>query len=141
MATPEAPIVCAAVAMTRAEAVEASPEGDRRLRPRRDEVRLVVERRHEYFVAALEQAGHEAIHRPARLDDRLPAHAVAGIEQHAEADRHALIRELGNRLRDVVLEDLEVVPGEAGHQPALGVHHRDGDLDGVDARPERLRGE
>src|SRR5688572_31000156 len=46
--------------------------------------------------------------RAAGVDNRLAAHAVAGVEQHAQADRHAFIGELGDGLRDVVFEDLEV---------------------------------
>ena len=96
-----------------------------------------MKRGDEGFVFAKQQLADEPIERVPRVDDRLPAHAVAGVEQHAEADRDALVGELRDVLRVAVFEDLEVVFREPGDQPAVRVGDGDGDLDDVDARSER----
>ena len=98
----------------------------------------MVERRDERLVFAKQQLTHEAVDRVARVDDRLAPHAVAGVEEHTEADRNARIGELRDVLLGAVLEDLKVVLGEPGDQAALRVGHRDRHLDDVDPRPERL---
>ena len=73
----------------------------------------MIEGGHERLVLGLEQVPDEAVERAARIDDRAAAHAVGGVEQHAEADRHPLVGELRHRLRLAVLEDLEIVLGRA----------------------------
>ena len=67
----------------------------------------MVERHQEELVGRVEQIEQEPLDRRARVLDALAEHAVADVEQHAEADRHALVRELRDRLRVAVLEDLE----------------------------------
>ena len=57
----------------------------------------MIEGRDEHLVLAQQQIADEPVERIARIDDRLPTHAVAGIEQHAETDRHALV--IGDRTR------------------------------------------
>ena len=110
----------------------------RRRRPRYEDARQVIERADERLVSAVEQVGHEPVERAARVDDRLPAHAVADVEQHADAYRRPLVRELRHRLRVTVLEDLEVVLRQAGDQAIAGVGDGDGDFNGRDAAAKGL---
>ena len=81
----------------------------------------MVERADERLVARIEQVGHEAVERTAGVHNRLAAHAVADVEQHADAHGRALVGKLRDRLLVAVLEDLEVVPGEAGDQAVVAV--------------------
>ncbi len=97
----------------------------------------MVESCDEDLVFGEQQVADEPIERIACIDDGLPAHTVARIEQHAQADRHALVSELGDALLDAVFEDLEVALREASDEPATGIGDRDGDLDDVDAAAER----
>ena len=98
----------------------------------------MIERRHHCLVLNEEEIADEPVQRAPRIDDRLTAHAVAGIEQDAEAHRHALIGELRDVLPVAILEHLEVVLGQAGNEPAVRVGHGDRDLHDVDPRAERL---
>jgi hypothetical protein len=98
----------------------------------------MVERRHERLVAGLEQLRQEAIQRAARIDHRLAAHAVAGVEQHAEADGHPLVGELRDVLLVAVLENLEVVLRQPRDEAAIRIGDRHRDLDDVDAGAEGL---
>ena len=77
------------------------------------------------FVLDREQLVEEMGERHARIDDALAAHAVADVERQREADRNALFRELGDRLRHAVFFDGEVVLAERGDQAAFAVAHRD----------------
>ena len=61
--------------------------------------RPVVERHQEELVGRIEQLEQEPLDRGARVLDPPAEHAVADVEQHAEADRHALAGELRDRLR------------------------------------------
>ena len=57
----------------------------------------------------VEQLEQEPLDRRARVADALAEHAVADVEQQPQAERHALVRELRDRLLVAVLEDLERV--------------------------------
>src|SRR6187402_2799088 len=74
----------------------------------------MVECRDQRLVFAEQQITNEPIHRISGIDDRLPAHAVAGVEEHAQADRHTGVCELRDDLAITVLEDLKVVLREPG---------------------------
>ena len=63
-------------------------------------------------------------------------HAAAGVEQDAEADRHALVAEVRDFLPLAVLEDGEVVLAQAGHEAAVVVGDRGRDVDQLDAALE-----
>ncbi len=115
---------------------ERIPRPRRRHRPGRSQTRPVIERGDERLVLTEQQLTDESIYGAARVNDRLATHAVAGIEEHAEADRDARVSELRDVLRVAVLEDLEVFSGQPRDQTALRVGDRYGDLDDVDARAE-----
>ena len=97
-------------------------------------VRLVVEGEDEEFVLVIELLEQETIDRGARVGDAAAEHAVADVEQDAEADGHALAGELRERLLLAVLVDLEVVASEVADEMAVGVAHRHRDAGDVDAR-------
>ena len=80
---------------------------------------LVVERQHEELVGRVEQVEEEPVDRRARVLDALAEHAVADVEQQAEADRHALVRELRDRLLLAVLEDFERLARQAASRDGL----------------------
>src|SRR6185295_15325581 len=63
-------------------------------------------------------------------------HAVAGVEHHAETDRYAFVGELRHLLWVAVLEDIERLTLEPGHQASLTVAHGRGDAGNLDARSE-----
>ena len=67
--------------------------------PSRKDVRLMIERENRKFVGGIQGVGDEPRDRFACLIDSPAEHAVAGIEQDAEADRDALVGELGHLLR------------------------------------------
>ena len=56
-----------------------------------------------------------------------------------EADRHAFVAEVGDFLLLAVLEDREVFLVKPGHEPAVAVGHRGGDVDQFDAAAEAER--
>src|SRR5207247_1030410 len=92
------------------------------------------ERRHEKLVVFGEPDGEELVDGGARVNDAPAEHAVAGIEEDAEADRDALARELRQLLPLAVLVDLEGVAREPRDQMALAVGDCGGDADELDAR-------
>src|SRR5688572_32284846 len=61
------------------------------------------------FVFDREQLVEKMRQRGARVRHPLAAHAVADVERQRQADRHALFRELRDRLRHAVLFDREVL--------------------------------
>ena len=82
---------------------------------------------------------------------QFPRHAVAHVEHHRDGDLLRRVVEHGDRARLAVLEDLEVVARQVGHQaavPALhrgvGVHRARGGLEGgatlLREQSERERG-
>ena len=75
---------------------------------------------------------------PRARRNRHAPHAVAGVEQHAKADRHALVGELRDRLRHAVLEDFEVVLGEVRNEAPVRVGHGDGDENGCRAPTRKI---
>ena len=97
----------------------------------------MVEGQHEELVAGIEQLEQEAVDRRPRVLDAPAEHAVADVEQDAEADRHAVARELRDRLRLAVLEHLERVAVQACDQPPVRVAHGRGDARQLDAGSER----
>ena len=115
---------------------ERRPDVLRRARPARQDVRVVIEREHEELVVGVQELEEEPFDGRSRVDHALAEHAVAHVEQDAEADRHALVRELGDRLRLAVLEHLEGLARKADREAALRVEDRRRDGDDVDARPE-----
>ena len=100
-------------------------------------LRPVVERHHEELVGGIEQVEQEPVDGRARVLDPLAEHAVADVEQHAEADRHALVGELRDRLLHAVLEDLERLARQAGDQMPFGVGDGGGDAGELDAGLEQ----
>ncbi len=97
----------------------------------------MVEGHHEERVVRGEQVDEEALDGRASVHEALAEHAVADVEQEADADRHTLAGELRNRLRRAVLEDLEAVARQVGHQPAVGVAHGGRDRRHLHARAQR----
>ena len=61
-------------------------------------------------------------------------HAVAGVEQQAEAHRHAFADELRDRLRLAIFEQFEIVAGQSGDQLTVRVDHGGVDARQIDAR-------
>ena len=92
--------------------------------PRRHDLGPVVERHHEILVFVLQHFEQEALDRRARVLDAGAEHAVARVDEDAEADRDAFARELRDGLRIAVFEELEVLAGQAADEPALGVADR-----------------
>jgi hypothetical protein len=72
------------------------------------------------------------IDRGARVLDALAEHAVAGVEQHAEADRNPLARELRDRLRLAVLVHGEGLSPQTGDEPAKAAAMSSGRPDRTD---------
>src|SRR5206468_12831597 len=120
-------------AAERPQPVQGSGDIVRRMRPAGQRLWRVIEREDEELVGAVEELEEEAIDRGARIRDPLAEHAVADVEQDAEADRHAIARELRDLLLDTVLEYLERLAIEPGNQPAFFVGHRRGDARQLDA--------
>ena len=87
--------------------------------------------------AGSSSSNRKRVDRGARIVHPLAEHAVADVEQHAEADRHALAGELGDGLADAVLVDLERVAVEAGHRMTVAIGDRRGDAGDFDAGLER----
>ena len=96
----------------------------------------VVEAVEEHLVVFAEQLEEETLQRLFRGDHLLAFHAAAGVEDDAEADRHAFGGEVRDRPQLAVLVDPEVVLPEAGHEPAVAVADRGGDVDQLDAGAE-----
>jgi hypothetical protein len=97
----------------------------------------VVEGRDEDLIFLEQKVTNEAVEGVTRIDDRLPAHAVAGIEQHPQTDRHTLVGKLRDCLLDAVFENLKVALCKSGDESASAVGHRHGDLDDIHAAAER----
>ena len=99
----------------------------------------MVERHQEELVGGIEQIEQKAVDRRAGVLDPLAEHAVADVEEHTEADRHALARELRDRLAHAVFEELEGLPLEAGDEvPVLvGDRRRDEMFRTANARLQR----
>ena len=100
-----------------------------RRNPRRQEMRRVIERHHERGIFGSQQVEEKSFDRRAGVEDPLAEHAVADVEEHAQSHRHAIVRELRDRLRFAVLEDGEGVFWQVRDQPAVAV---------PDRRPSRL---
>ena len=98
----------------------------------------MIEGQHAEFVGGIQQLEEKLFDRRAGIGEPLTIHAVAHVEQHGQADRHAFVRELRHGLALAVLVDLECVFGKAGHQPAVMIYHGGGDADEVNARTERV---
>ena len=99
----------------------------------------MIEGCNEALIAGIEQIRHEAIERAPRVDDRLTPHAVADVEEDADADRRPLVGKLRHWLRITVLEDFEVVLREAHDEAAGVIGDGDGNLDGGDTAVKGLR--
>jgi hypothetical protein len=109
------------------------------LGPPGERPRPMVEREDEELVGRIEQIGEETIDGGARVLDALAEHAVADVEQQAEADRDAFIGELRDGLGLAVFEDLERFARKSRDQVAFGVGDGGGDADELDARLEGTR--
>ena len=68
-------------------------------RPLAEHPRLVIEAEQRRFIFDGEQLVEKMRERDARIGHALAAHAVADVERQRQADRHALLRELRDRLR------------------------------------------
>ena len=108
----------------------------RSARPARDDVGIVIEREHEELVRWIHQLEEELLDGAAGIDYALAEHAVAHVQQHAETDGHAFVRELRDRLQLAVLVDLERLPGQAQRETAVGIEHGGCERDHVDAGPQ-----
>ena len=96
----------------------------------------MIERQDEELIVRAQQLEQKPLDGPARIHDALAHHAVADVEQHAEADGHPLRGELGDGLLVAVLENLERLSGQVRDEPALRIDDGSGDHDDVDARLE-----
>jgi hypothetical protein len=92
--------------------------------PRRQQPRFVVEEQEEGLVLAREQVEHEPIERRPRVRHPAAEHAVADVDEDAQADRQAVTRKDRDLLPHAVLEQGEIVPSEAGDEPAALVGDR-----------------
>ena len=79
----------------------------------------------------------EALDRRLGVLDAPAEHAVADVEQQAEAERHALVGELRDRQALAVLVDLERLFRQPRDQLPVGVADRGGDHGQLDARAQR----
>jgi hypothetical protein len=79
------------------------------------------------------------IDRQPRVGDTPAEHAVADVEEDAEADRHALARELRHLLPFAIVEHLEGVLRQVRDEMAVGVSHRHRDAGDVDAGAKGVR--
>ena len=66
---------------------------------------------------------------------RSSRHAAARVEHHDDGDRLDLVVEEDDRLRLVVVEDLEVVLHQVGHEALLRVDDRGEERDDLGAGP------
>ncbi len=96
----------------------------------------MIEGEHEELIVGVQELEEELLDRGPRVDHAPAEHAVAHVEEHAEADRNALVRELRDRLRLAILEHLEGLARKAMREAALRVEDRGGDGHHVDARPQ-----
>jgi hypothetical protein len=97
----------------------------------------MIECQDEELVRLVEQLEQEPIDRGACILDALAEHAVADVERDAEAHRHPLVGELGDRLADAVLEDGERFASQAGDEVSVLVGDGRRDADDFDAGLER----
>ena len=89
--------------------VELSRQPRRRRRPRHQDARQMVERADERLIAGSSRSAMKRSSAPRASTIGCAAHAVADVEQHADADRRPLVGKLRDGLRIAVLEYLEVV--------------------------------
>jgi hypothetical protein len=73
--------------------------------PAEEQPRFVVEGHHEEGILRVEQVDQEPLDRRLGVLDAPAEHAVADVEQQAEAERHPLVRELRDRQALAVLVD------------------------------------
>ena len=93
----------------------------------------MVEGEDEELVGRVEQLEQKPVDGGARILNPLAEHAVADVDEDAEAHRHALVGELRDLLQRAVLVHLEDLAAEAGDEPPLFVGHRRGDARDLDA--------
>ena len=93
----------------------------------------MIEREHEELVRWIHQLEEELLDGAAGVDYALPEHAVAHVQQDAETDGHAFVRELRNGLQLAVLVNLERLPGKAQRETPVGIEHGGCERDNVDA--------
>ena len=98
----------------------------------------MVEGEDEELVLVIELLEQKPVDGRARVRDAAAEHAVADVEQHAEAHGHALAGELRQVLFFPILEDVEIGAREIGDEMSVGIAHRHRDAGDVDARAERL---
>jgi hypothetical protein len=100
----------------------------------------MVEGENEILVFGTEKLEEKLLDGGARLEEPLTEHAVTGVKQQAETDRHALVRELGDGLTLAVFIDFERIARETRHEMTFGIangrRHR-GQLDSG-AEPVRV---
>ncbi len=92
----------------------------------------MIERHHEELVGGVQQIEQEPFDGCPRVDDPLAEHAVARVEQHAEADGDPFVGELRDGLAFAVLVHLERLAWKAGDGTTLAIDHRRRDGDDVD---------
>ena len=78
---------------------------------------VVVERHQEVLVGRVEQLEEKPLDRRARVLDPLAEHAVADVEQHAQADRHAFVGEL----RDLLASPSSYISNASRGSPVTSV--------------------
>src|SRR5262249_17321772 len=98
----------------------------------------VIEGHEEVLVLLVHQVEEKVFDGGARILDPLAKHAVARIEQDAEADWDSLGGELRDLLQITVLVDLEHVLRQAGNEVSLRVAHRGDNARELDARAKQL---
>jgi len=109
------------------------------VRPAGQRPRAVVERDEEELVGFVEQREEEAAHGGAGVRDALAVHAVADVEQQAQTDRDALVRERRHVLLLAVLVDCERLAWQTGDEMAFLVRDRGRKAGQLDAGRERPR--
>src|SRR4030095_515043 len=88
------------------------------------------------LVARIEQLEQESLDGRSRVDEALPEHAVAHVEQHRKADGHPLVGELGDDLAFALLENLERLGWQFGDEVPVLIDDRRGHADEIDTRLE-----
>ena len=71
------------------------------------------------LVRRIEQIEQKAVDRRAGVADPRPVHAVAGVQQQPESQRHSLVGELRDGLFLAVLENFERLARQVAHQMAF----------------------
>ena len=98
----------------------------------------MVEDEDEDLVPGVEQVGHKPVEREPCIIDALPVHALAHIEHHPHAERHAVACKVRHALLHAILEHLEILARKVTNQTPVLIDHRDGHLDEIDTGTENV---